>query len=417
MQGDKLNCLFFTPGLMYSAQQAALALFEINLLDAFVTTFAYRPNGWMSTLLKQVAPHIDRELLRREVTGIPANLVITHPVPELARILARRMRVDPIWEDWIWERAELWFDRKVAQADLKDHEMVYGFEHACLETFQRQKSRGGKCIYHMPICHHKVLSRYLDAELGKFPEVVTPYDEHLRRNAPRRNARKDEELELADLVVAPSQFVKESVIEAGVPAERIALVRYAAPPVIPEPVRRPLRPVVFLSAGSQSIRKGTHYLLEAWRKLNPGSAAELWLVGRMSLPPRLLEDLPGRVVIKPPVPRAELYSFYRRASVLVLPSLAEGFALVITEAMAHGLPVITTPNSGAEGFIEHGKNGFILPIGNATALQETMEWCIHNPEAVAEIGARARESAAGWQWKDFRRAHNRAILQFLDSSS
>ena len=59
--------------------------------------------------------------------------------------------------------------------------------------------------------------------------------------------------------------------------------------------------------------------------------------------------------------RADLFEIYNRASVLVLPTLYEGFALVITEAMAHGLSVITTPNSGAGGFITHGREGLIVP--------------------------------------------------------
>lgn len=127
-----------------------------------------------------------------------------------------------------------------------------------------------------------------------------------------------------------------------------------------------------LTAGTRSLRKGVHYLLKAWRRLAPAGDVELWLVGKMSLAPRLLEKLPGRVVVRPSVPHQELFEIYRRASVLVFPSLCEGFGMVITEAMANGLPVITTSSTAGPDLIESGKNGFIVPIRDSEKLAETI---------------------------------------------
>src|SRR5204862_8279072 len=141
-----------------------------------------------------------------------------------------------------------------------------------------------------------------------------------RRLAPRRNARKDEELALADHVIVASSFTRSSLLHIGFPKEKISVIPYGAPAVNApiENVRR--EPFVFLSAGTQSVRKGVHYTLEAWRRIAPrNSSAELWLVGHMQLPQRLLSDLPGKVVIRPSVPKAELSEIYRRANVLVFP--------------------------------------------------------------------------------------------------
>jgi glycosyltransferase involved in cell wall biosynthesis len=173
------------------------------------------------------------------------------------------------------------------------------------------------------------------------------------------------------------------------------------------------RPFAFLSAGSQSVRKGTHYLLEAWRMLAPDSRAELWLVGHMDLPERLLAALPGTVRVYPPVSPVRLSELYARAGALVFSALAEGFGMVITEAMAHGLPVITTEHSAGADLIRHGENGFLVPVRDAEQLAQTMAWCLDHQEAACEVGRRAAATASLWQWSDYRAALGAAVRAFL----
>jgi glycosyltransferase involved in cell wall biosynthesis len=170
-----------------------------------------------------------------------------------------------------------------------------------------------------------------------------------------------------------------------------------------------------LSAGQQSVRKGTHYLLEAWRKLRPGKEAELWLVGRMTLPHALMRDVPGKVVVRPSLPHRQLFEIYRKASVLVFPSLCEGFGMVITEAMSQGLPVITTPNTAGPDLIRDGHNGFIVPVRDADALAEKMAWCLDNPHMLADMGRAAAQTASAWQWSDYRAALAGTVGSFLSS--
>jgi glycosyltransferase involved in cell wall biosynthesis len=159
-----------------------------------------------------------------------------------------------------------------------------------------------------------------------------------------------------------------------------------------------------------------HYLLEAWRKLQPGGDVELWLVGRMSLASKLLEKLPGRVVVRPSVPRPELFDIYRRAGILVFPSLCEGFGMVITEAMANGLPVITTCNTAGPDLIEAGKNGFLVPIRDSERLAETMQWCLDHRDDVFAMGRAAAATVARWQWSDYRAALGGVVSKLMSDS-
>lgn len=329
---------------------------------------------------------------------------------------AVKSRLGSIIADLVWERTELWFDRIVARKHVAGVDAVYGYEHGCLETFRRTKARGGVCIYDIPITHHATTSHWLAQEYANYPELLTDYDRHRLRVAPRRNRRKDKELALADRVVVPSDFVADSVIAAGVPREKIWTIPFGAPPVDTSGRKLVNGRFVFIMAGSLSVRKGAHYVLKAWRTLAPPPDVELWLVGTWQLPDRLREGLPGKVWISPPLPRWELFELFDRANVFVFPTLAEGLALTPLEAMARGLPVITTPNSGEGIFIRNGENGWMIPPCNADALATAMARCYQDSAGVEEAGKKAAEKMASWQWSEYRAMMRRAISEYLQST-
>lgn len=399
--------LFLHPGCPPFAQQAARALYEADLLSTYATTFSYQAETSLGKVLRAglglAINEPERQLLRRQITEVPASMITHHPVSELLRTFVARSPMGEIFADRVWEKTELWFDRTVARRDLNGERIAYGYEHACLTTFQKQKARGGFCIYDLPIAHHKLSAELLGPEMDRFPEIQTAYDAHLRREAPRRNARKDEELALADHVIVASSFTKSSLLHIGFPEEKITVIPYGAPTVKMQMKDKKQSPFVFLSAGTQSVRKGVHYTLDAWRKIAPTNKdSELWLIGHMQLPENLLANLPGKVIVRPSVPKAELSEIYHRANVLVFPSLVEGFGMVITEAMAHGLPVITTSNTAGPELIDHGQNGFVVPVRDTDALVEVMLWSMQHSEELAEMGEKASASAARWQWSNYR---------------
>ena len=100
-----------------------------------------------------------------------------------------------------------------------------------------------------------------------------------------------------------------------------------------------------------------------------------------------------------------------RADGLVLPSLFEGFGLVILEAMAAGLPVITTQNTGGPDVIEEDKEGFIVPAGSVEALRQKMEWFIKNPEKAIEMGKAAHRKAKEFTWEEYGRVYAEIVRE------
>lgn len=183
----------------------------------------------------------------------------------------------------------------------------------------------------------------------------------------------------------------------------------------------------FLYAGYLTTRKGIGVLMEAWGaaagcvlrdqgtagqqdpkteaddlrltdlKPKTTTVAELRLVGGGEPP----EALPAGVVCVGQTPRDALLREMSEADVFVFPSLFEGFALVILEAMAAGLPVITTPNTAGPDLIEHGKEGVIVPAGDATALRDAMQSLLNDPERARSMGRAAHEKAREYTWEKY----------------
>lgn len=406
------------PGTGPFVQQTARALYEAGLLASYVTTFAYRPESLSGTLLRNGLRLRTRNpealLQRRRITEVPDQLIATHPVGEYLR-MAASSGLGPVVADRVWEITELTFARHVARHHLGVARAIYGYSHASLEPFRTQALRGGLRVYEVPHAHHATVTALLQPEFEEFPELRTPYVEHTSRLDARRNSRRDEELQLADLVIVNSSFARDSFVRAGTPLERIRVVPLGAPPVAQPPDTREGRPFIFVSAGSQSVAKGTHYLLEAWRRLAPHKGAELWLVGNMQLPAGIPENLPGSVVVRPTVSRPELFRIYRQAGALVFPSLFEGFGMVITEAMAHGLPVITTPHTVGRDIITDREDGILVPVRDPDSLADAMQWCIEHPDGVRSMGERAAATAASWQWEDYRGALSATVADLLQS--
>ncbi|MDJ0617254.1 MAG: glycosyltransferase family 4 protein [Calothrix sp. MO_192.B10] len=391
-------------------QQVGRAFFEAEMLSQFATTLVDRPDSLWLNYLDRFARlfklNLAKQLSRRSVTEFPLSLVKDYPWHEVIRILVGRVDGDKRLTDIVFHWGNNAFDHWVARHALLDSKAVYGYEYACLATFQAAKEHKMACIYDVPSPEHDFVENLLHEELEIYPELNTPYRKYTRARQEHRTQRRRKEWELADIVIANSEFTKTSYAAAGLDVKKVRVVPYGAPPVYKEVTfsSSHKESVRFLWAGTFSIRKGAHYLLKAWKQIQPKSKARLNIFGAMGLPGTLLQNLPDSIHISGTVPRCELYEHYRQADVLVFPTLCDGFGMVVTEAFAQGLPVITTNRAGAADLVKHGVNGLIIPAGDVHALTEALEWCMSHPTELKAMGSAALETAASWQWSDYRRS-------------
>jgi glycosyltransferase involved in cell wall biosynthesis len=390
------------------AQQAARALYEAGMLKQFVTAYHYMPRTWTSRIAAKLGDFtgvdLVRELRRRELQDIPYELVKAYPLWEALRVGAVKTGLGPVWVDRIWDIGSHRFDKIVARRELVGLDAIYSYEYVCLETFRAAKLRGITTIIDLPSPDSGFVEGLLADEVAKFPSLKRTHSDYFDRKLPERLRRRRDELNLADILVANSVFTANSYVAAGVGREKIITVPYGAPEVTAsKPSRGSNGPLKILWAGTFSIRKGAHYLLEAWRSLKLDGRAELLVFGAVTLPDSLMANLPASIIIRPTIPRSELYANYRNADVLVFPTLADGFGMVVTEAFANGLPVITTNRAGAADFVRHGENGLIIEAASAAAIAESLLWCLSSRDALVEMRYEARASAASWQWSNYRK--------------
>jgi len=203
-------------------------------------------------------------------------------------------------------------------------------------------------------------------------------------------ARELAEYEQADWITVPSSFARDSfrqhqcrqadveVIPLGVDVERF------------RPAREPSEKFVVLFVGLIDLRKGVPYLLQAYDVVrDPGT--ELVLIGSLSGDMRRVLGalgVPYRHVRS--LAAGGVASYMARAGAFVIPSLEEGLARVILEAMASGVPVIATPNSGAGDVISDDVDGFIVPVRDVGAIADRLRALRRNRERAREMGAHAR---------------------------
>ncbi|MEL7357720.1 MAG: glycosyltransferase family 4 protein [Cyanobacteria bacterium J06560_6] len=388
------------------SRNAARAIAEANLLNEIITTIAYNPQGVISHFLKRlprsIARPILKELERRTWVAPQGAVMKTYPEREALRIGLVKTQLSnllglgkqgPI--DWVYNS----LDQQAARYHLDGIDAIYAYEDGAAITFATAKAEGVLCLYDLPIAFYKTAQAIQSEEANNFPEFAAALQ--ATREPAWKLAGKDAEVNLADHIFVPSSFVRQSLLDADIPSEKISVIPFGAPIEYFNHYPKESKHFKALFVGRIGPRKGVHYLLQAWQSLRLPNA-ELMMVGINEFPDAWIAQYQDHFTYIPSVPHASLNQYYSNASVLVLPSLVEGLALVQLEAMSCGIPIITTPNAGGNDIITNGVEGFIIPIRDIDALQEKLEWCYENPQALAEMGKAARKKAEQLTWERYR---------------
>jgi len=221
--------------------------------------------------------------------------------------------------------------------------------------------------------------------------------------SPAQVKQQLQEFEESDVILCPSSAVRDSFARAGLPAEKLVVVQHGVDVntelVKPIAATRSERPLRVLYVGQLHYRKGLRYLGEAMQAFSADQVEcrvvgpDFGLSGLPSAP------APDRFVKTGPKKGSDLLAEYAAADVFVLPSLEEGFGLVVLEAMRAGLPVIITSAVGAKDFVTDGVDGWIVPPKDPAALRVKIEWMRSHPDERHKMGLAAKAKAravGGW---------------------
>jgi starch synthase len=360
------------PGRHPYAYEAVIGLHKAGLLRQFVAgiyydsdVFPYFLADWLSRSLRA---RVIGELSKRTLPGVPADLIRSWPYAEL---LSRTIGQSP----WILRQtggwsgyplvnwaADLYASRILARFKPKPA-AVYGFLGAASRTFARARALGIRTILDVPIvCDAANTIRREYASIGLSELVVPDLADRVRR-----------EIHLADWVVVPSVAVADSVRRIGFAGAGIVVLPFGADTSMFRPTEPPsdLDKFRVVFAGRLEVRKGLHYLLDAWRMANVDG--ELVLAGgpgEQAFVARMRQQHKGTFVEAGNLGRADLAELFSRSDVFVLPSLAEGSAVATYEALAAGLPCIVTAETGS--VVRDGVEGFVIPARDTQALSDRL---------------------------------------------
>lgn len=349
-------------------------------------------DGWprlVNSLPRSLLPSSVKRLIGRVPKGISPELTSTFPGFGIRSALGRLWLADVSQQNAhaVWAGAA--FSRLVASSGFHDAAGLYAFCGDALEQMRAAKQLGMWTVVEQMIAPRDVLEELVKSEQEDFPDWAGSQtdDQFARAIAEREKA----EWELADIIVCPSEFVRRNVVERGGRAERCVVVPYGIDPQYP--ARESIRsegPLRVLTVGEVGLRKGSPYVAEAARLL--GKSAVFRMAGPSNLSSEIKTQLSKDVELRGIVPRADMAKEYEWADIFLLPSICEGSATAIYEALGAGLPVICTENAGS--VVREGLDGFIVPIRDGEAIAKAITDLAEHPGLRAAMAENAVARAA-----------------------
>lgn len=393
--------------------QLPLALSEANLLETFVTdTYWPADRQVFNRSIGVIMPA--SAVQARYKAGIPSRRV---RVPAKAFAAAAGMQIKPSLNWNAHKDAAL--SERARQIAARTGAAIFTYSYYGFEAFREGADRPPLRFLFQVHPHPESIRKILRDELELTPHGQFSLNaEHELSWPDKYFQRLSQEPNLANGWVAASGYTARTLAENGVPLEKIHVVPYGVDTSAftrrkqPRATSEPFR-VVFI--GSLIQRKGLSYLLDAIRQLKSRNIKVL-LCGRGVVDSDLIAHYSELdIEVKIGLPREELVELIHTCDVFVLPSLIEGFAHVIVEAMACGLPIITTENTCGPDVLSEGEDGFIVPIRDARAIAEKLEWGISHRAELAAMGERAADKAKLFTWERFRAGIRQAYREMWEA--
>lgn len=376
-----------------------------GLLYQFHTSIAVFPNNFWHKIAKLKGLG---DIKRRSFDSGLQSYTEVYPTKELGRMIASKLRINSLTKsetgifcvDKVYQNLDKKISKKLKSAKKNGLTAVYAYEDGALETFTAAKKLGLECVYDLPIAYHTLLQELLHVEAVRKPNWAFTLGGGIN-DSDQKLERKKKELELADTIVVASDFVRQSLPDWANEKK-----------IIQSPFGTPLSSNQFdleekntnkklriLFVGSMTQRKGLSDLFDAMQLLD-ASKVELVVLGSLAAPLSFYTDQ-TKLTYEATRSHDKVLELMRTCDVFCLPSIVEGRALVIQEAMSQGLPIIITANTGAEDLVINEETGFLVPIRNPEAIAEKINWFLDNRNKIFQMGKKAKQLADTYSWDSY----------------
>lgn len=365
---------YFCPGIRMGLQ-TAVALESAAMLRSAHVDVCLTPGRAARLLELAAGPRV----ANRVVSGVPAARIHRHPQLTVAARARRRLQLsgrETGAMDRVLVRMFTAISRQCRSA------AVVGIQSSCLELFEDREYRIMEQVSPPLRYERAVAAQELDRFPGWAPEGVT--------RSRLWDYRMEDEWQAADIILVPSSHLIDISKAYGADPLKFRVVPYPmtrpqSAPATRTAERRPALRVVF--AGTLMLEKGVQYIYEALHS-RPDLPVQMEFFGPVNLAPQGVQRLARVGTVHGAVPRSQLFEEFRRADVLLFPSLSEGNALVTLEAAALGLPVVATKESGALA------SAMTIPARSPAAIIEAIEALVEDPARLERLSAAGLAEAA-----------------------
>jgi glycosyltransferase involved in cell wall biosynthesis len=331
-----------------------------------------------------------------EAAGLPVHWVGNHYPPKKCEVAQRSF-------DWVSFSILMLYFRKLGGEWMRhlsmtlfdwfsgtrrlNADLVWAYVEMNTRLLAKARRKGIPTVLDVPIAH---MRDYYNCLKPEYDQLGLKFHDRLVR---KWMERAEIEYEAADWIVAGSNFVKESLVKHGVDSSKIIINHYGVDTSLWATTHKRCNAkrtkMTFVYTALIGPRKGIQYLIKAWT-LAEISDAELVICGSGDMPwEKIQNPMPTNVLFLGRLKHEKLAEIYSEADVYVLPSLLEGFARSGVEAMAAGLPLIITEETGLTDFCDDGVEGWVVPSRNVESLADRLRWCRAHPEEVRVAGDRA----------------------------
>ena len=402
------------------AYELAAALAEAGLLETLVTDLLW-PDNLQRTdgLILQLSRRVHQLLHQRSKPGLSSGHVRMRWLGGLRTLLLDKFPGVPLaWRRKSTRAADAELGRAAGTVAKRTHSGLVTYSYT---GFDAMKEYGRNAMLFQVHPHPATVRRILLAELEDHPECAASLNQECELSLPEEDhLHLVQETTMASHYLTASSFTRQSLVEHGVAAEAIAVVPYGVDLERFRPVPRDLRALdgntlELLFVGRINQRKGISYLLEALRLLHT-DRVRLTVCGRVVDDLSLFKSFGSQILIRPSVSAPDLVRAYQSADLFVFPSVAEGFGQVLLEALASGLPIVSTTHTAAPDLIDEGVEGFILEPRRADLLAERLAWALDNRQTIREMRLAARQRAEQFTWSRFRSGVANAVRGYLSDS-
>lgn len=396
------------------AYQVARALSEAGLLDSLVTDLYWPQDRAWARVASRLLPSAVQGLLRaRFAEGLPSSEVkLCVPSGPFSFLLDKLPGVSHRSRQKAQRQTDAALGRMSGRIAEQTNAKLLSYSYYGYHAFSSY-CRPGILFQVHP--HPVSVRRLLLQELEAHPECRASLEKEWELALPDEDFRTlTAETEMAAHFLCASSFTKKTLIENGTPENLIDVVPYGVDleRFHPGPRQRQVsQPFRLLFVGTINQRKGIKYLLETIRLLGSRNV-HLTVCGRVVDDLKIFEDFALQIEVRPSVSFPELLRAYQEADLFVFPSVVEGFAQVLLESLACGLPILSTTHTAAPDLIDDGIQGFVVEPRRPDLLAKKVEWLIDHPSQLQEMRHAARQRAELFTWQRFRDGVVRSVQSF-----